>query len=486
MITSAEEQGLSGLALAGQVRRAFARIPEATLVNLIQRLRDEAALRHLVSLRGGHLDTIRVLPCPLPALSDQVSYLQHAVLTIVNTLKRLPALYLSDPLVRQTLKLPPTEETLLAEGWGQGLGEHNPVFARLDAVIDFTNPMWKETLRFFDLNLTDLSNLHHAPTAERLVIDVVGTELRRQDDRLLLSPGADPRDLLLREVFAHAHALGRLPDNLCLLEPQFSGRSVEELEELTQFFHDHDVMNLFRADPRELTFDQADVCLNDEPIDFACCAYTTSEIVELHRQGVDIEPMRALFRENRVISSVTGALDQKACWEVLTDPQLGKHFSTEERQVFRRHLPWTRYLAPRRTLLPNGQVGELIDFVRQEQESLVLKPNRGRDGRGVVLGLAVSPETWTTAVDRAVSDHERWVVQQAVPLVVAEFPLLGQDGSITYEPSYLVLECTATQHGLAIVGRASSRLIVVADKYSSLGAVLSGQPTRRSIGGQVG
>ncbi|MDA1050941.1 MAG: hypothetical protein O3C40_10740 [Planctomycetota bacterium] len=37
---------------------------------------------------------------------------------------------------------------------------------------------------------------------------------------------------------------------------------------------------------------------------------------------VHIAPMRTLFRENRMISSITAELDQKSCWEVLTDPEL--------------------------------------------------------------------------------------------------------------------------------------------------------------------
>ena len=45
------------------------------------------------------------------------------------------------------------------------------------------------------------------------------------------------------------------------------------------------------------------------------------------RQGVDVEPMRVLFRQNRVISSIAAELDQKSCWEVLTDPQIASSIS---------------------------------------------------------------------------------------------------------------------------------------------------------------
>ena len=54
--------------------------------------------------------------------------------------------------------------------------------------------------------------------------------------------------------------------------------------------------------------------------------------------------------------------------------------SAEERQVFRRHILWTRILSDRRTLLPDGQNGDLLPYVRREYESLVLKPNRNYGG----------------------------------------------------------------------------------------------------------
>ena len=54
---------------------------------------------------------------------------------------------------------------------------------------------------------------------------------------------------------------------------------------------------------------------------------------------------------------------------MLTDPQFTqKYFSADERQVFRRHILWTRILSDRQTLLPDGQTGDLLEYVRREQE----------------------------------------------------------------------------------------------------------------------
>ena len=67
MLTPAEELGLSGLALASRVRKAFYQIPESQIAELVQRIRDESFRQHLIYLRDGELDTIRVLPCPITA-----------------------------------------------------------------------------------------------------------------------------------------------------------------------------------------------------------------------------------------------------------------------------------------------------------------------------------------------------------------------------------------------------------------------------------
>src|SRR5262245_52868287 len=100
MLTPAEELGLSGLSLASRVRKAFNKIPELELLQLLQRIRDESFRRHLVYLRDGEVDTIHVMPCPLTVLPDQLSYIHFVTVTVQNALKRLPDLYVQDFAVR--------------------------------------------------------------------------------------------------------------------------------------------------------------------------------------------------------------------------------------------------------------------------------------------------------------------------------------------------------------------------------------------------
>ncbi len=483
MLTPAEELGLSGHSLASRVRKAFYKIPEATLAELIQRIREESSRRHLIYLRDGELDTIRVLPCPITVLPDQLAYIHFVSLTIINALKRLPELYMQDFGVRELLRISPDEEKWLWDCWGPSQRETNPVFGRLDAMVDFISPMWKDSLRFVEPNLSGIGGLHLVPTCEQIVADVVLPVLQEQDNQLQLSIGQDIRALLMQEILDHLEATGRRAQHVCFVEPKYAGSGPDEQEALAQYFHERHGLKITHADPKELTLEQGEVRYNGLPIDLVYRDYAVYDLIDLERQGVDVEPMRTLFRQNRIISSITAELDQKSCWEVLSDPQYTqKYFSADERQVFRRHILWTRILSDRRTMLPDGQSGDLLDYVRKEQETLVLKPNRSYGGEGVLLGPSMSEADWETALERALADKERWVVQQLASIPVSEFPVLGPDGKVHVEPFYTVMGFAPTKYGLAVLGRASQKQVVNVAQRGGMCAVMIGRPPGRLIG----
>ena len=483
MLTPAEELGLSGASLVSRIRKAFYTIPSAILAELIERIRAESSRRHLIYLRDGELETIRVLPCPLAVLPDQVSYIHYVSLTIHNALKKLPELYLQDFAVRDVLRLSPGEEEWLWKCWGVNQRENNPVFGRLDAVIDFTSPMWKDSLRFVEPNLSGIGGLHLVPTAEGIVAEHVLPLLQAHDPLLRLTLGNDIRELLMQEVHDHLEAIGRPAQNVCFVEPKYAGSGPDEQEALAQYYHDRHGLKLMHADPRELMLRGGEVYYNGDIVDLAYRDYPVCDLLDLRQEGIDIEPMLALFQQNRVISSITAELDQKSCWEVLTDAHFTqKYFSAEERQVFRRHILWTRLLSDRRTQLPDGREEGLLDHVRRQQDSLVLKPNRSYGGQGIVLGHLLDRGEWESAIDQALADSERWVVQQLASIPVSEFPVIGPDGEVHVEPFYTVMGFAPTRDGVAILGRASQKQVVNVAQRGGMCAVMIGDPPARLIG----
>ena len=473
MLTPAEEHGLAGLALASRVQHALYRLTPTELAGIIERLRAGAVADHVVYLREGDVEPIRILPAPITIMPDQLAYLHHVTLTVQDALKRLPSLYLHDFTVREILRLPDQEEAWLRECWGPSHEVSNPVFGRLDALVDFTSPMWKESLRFVEPNMMGIGGLHMVPACERLIESIVVPVLRRGDTGLDLAAGKDVRELLTAAVLEHRAAIGAGP-GVCFVEPKYAGNGPDEQALLARYLHERHRLTVMHADPSELTLRDGKVWYQDQRVDLAYRDYGVVDLLELEADGVDVEPMRVLLRENRVISSIAADLDQKACWEVLTDPRLcQQHFTPAERQVFQRHILWTRVLSDRRTTLPDGRQGHLIDFARGHHEELVLKPNRAYGGDGIVIGPAVTRDEWETALTAALADEDdRWVVQQVATIPVREFPVVGLDGVVHVEPFYTVMGFAAGDDGVAILARASQKQVVNVAQHGGLCGVL--------------
>jgi hypothetical protein len=485
-LSPAEERGLSGLSLDSRVRQVFFAIPPQTIVDLVEQMTEEAFKRKLVYMREGQAEAIRVLLRPTGIMPDQLAYLHYVSLTLINALKRLPDLYIQDFAARSVVPLTPPEEKWLWDNWGPSHREQNPVFGRLDAVIDFISPMWKDSLHFMEPNLSGVGGIHLIPACEQLLADVVLPVVEQYDPKLHLEVGQDLRELFIQEVLDHLEAIGRSGRNMCFLEPKYAGDGPIEQSALAEYYRERHRLTVLHADPAELYIKKGEVWYEDTPVDIGYRDYEVRDILLLEtEEGVDIRPLRTLFKQNRIISSLAGDFDHKSCWEILTDPQFTqKYFNADERQVFRRHVLWTRVLADRRTTLPNGEMGDLLEFTRKEQEMLVLKPNRSYGGDRVIIGPTISPGEWESTLEHIVSseDDEQWVVQRLARIPVSEFPVVCDDGRVSTEPFYTVMGLAPTKYGLSILGRASQKMVVNVAQRGGMCGVLIGKLAGRLSG----
>jgi hypothetical protein len=271
----------------------------------------------------------------------------------------------------------------------------------------------------------------------------------------------------------HLEVLGRPGGTICLVEPKYELEGIDEQRRLVEYFGDRHGIRMLHADPSELHLKGDEVYCGDCRVDLVYRDYGVLDLAELAAEGWDPEPMRRLFRENRVVSSISAELDCKSCFEVLTDPALcDKYYTEEERRVFRHHVLWTRVLRERKTTLPSGESGDLLEFVRREREWLVLKPSRGYGGDGVLLGQTVGEAEWTGALDAALADEELWVVQRLAQIPVVEVPTLTPEGTLHPEAFYHVMGFASSDEGIAILARASQRQVVNVAQHGGMAAVM--------------
>jgi hypothetical protein len=477
-LTTVEAESLRRSRLAAHVRQALYHVPAPDLARAHERMHQASLERHMDYFLDGQRSTIRILPCPITVLPEQVRYLHTVVRTLHRALLRMPELYLCDPAVRELLRLEPVEDEWLRACWTPAVQARNPIFDRLDGLVDYSSPAWKETLRFVEPNLTGIGGLHLIPSVEEVVDGTMVPLLNAQDHGFRLSRLADARELLLEFLAGHLTAIGRPGGRVCLIEPKYELEGIDEQRRLVEYYRRLHGIEMLHADPSELRLVDGEVYCGDDRVDLVYRDYSVLDLVELEAEGVDVSPMRTLFRENRVVSSIAAELDHKSCWEVLTDPDLaGRYFGEDERRVFRHHVLWTRVLADRRTLLPDSEPGDLLEFARREREWLVLKPSRGYGGDGVTIGQTLTDSEWEAALNAALADPEIWVLQRLAAIPVLEVPTLSADGTLQPEPFYHVMGYVSGAESLAILARASQRQVVNVAQRGGMAAVMLGEET---------
>ena len=119
--------------------------------------------------------------------------------------------------------------------------------------------------------------------------------------------------------------------------------------------------------------------------------------------------MRALFRQNRMVSSIGGDFDHKSCWEILTDDELAAHAASRaaERRCSAATCCGRGSCRPRARTPAATAAATCRSSSRTHREELVLKPNRGYGGTGIRIG-ALTPQSRVGArvLDEALAQHD--------------------------------------------------------------------------------
>jgi uncharacterized circularly permuted ATP-grasp superfamily protein len=116
-------------------------------------------------------------------------------------------------------------------------------------------------------------------------------------------------------------------------------------------------------------------------------------------------------------------LHKKASLAVLSDERNAHLFSPEEREAIQTHIPWTRRVEERRTQ-HGGQMVDLVPFILEQRDRLVLKANDEYGGKGIVLGWLTNPAAWEQAVRTALTDP--FVVQQRISIPSETYPSMAE------------------------------------------------------------
>jgi glutathionylspermidine synthase len=133
------------------------------------------------------------------------------------------------------------------------------------------------------------------------------------------------------------------------------------------------------------------------------------------RRAAVVNPFRARVANN------------KKLFALLQDPRFAHLVEERERRVIDETIPWTRVLRPGRASYGEWVV-DLLQFVSDNRERLVLKPASDYGGHGVSLGMETEQSRWDALIEEHVEDGD-FVVQEYVPVPEEMFPTV-EDGHV--------------------------------------------------------
>jgi uncharacterized circularly permuted ATP-grasp superfamily protein len=235
-------------------------------------------------------------------------------------------------------------------------------------------------------------------------------------------------DALVRAVVAHAPSGGSPPRVAIVDWKEVKTRADQEI--LGEAFATRG-MPCVLADPREVEIADGRLHAAGEAVDLVYRRAVLSELVE---REDEVEGFLRAYREGLCpfVNSFRCRLSEdKAFFAILTDEGFGSLMSEEERQLLSRVLPWTRRVAERRTF-KGGREVDLLPFILDSRESLVLKPAHAYGGKSVFLGSETDPAEWARAAYAALDAP--WVVQERVTIPEEPFPVVDVRGELAFVP----------------------------------------------------
>ena len=228
--------------------------------------------------------------------------------------------------------------------------------------------------------------------------------------------------------------------------------TADEFILLRNFFAGRGVPTVI-CNPAQLEYEQGKLRCGSFVIDLV---YKRVIIQELLSHCDDSHPLIRAYVQGDVClvnSFRCKIVHKKAVFELLTDEANAGWFTPRERDVIECTIPWTRRVAQRKTCWRARGI-DLVEHVRKNRQSFVLKPNDDYGGRGITIGERSTSTEWDAALAEALEGD--YVVQEALKLRTEVFPIFNKSGW-ALQPMYV------DTNPFLFGGRAEGAMVRLAD-----------------------
>jgi hypothetical protein len=212
--------------------------------------------------------------------------------------------------------------------------------------------------------------------------------------------------MLLR---AHQRRHGKNPVHAVLLAEEETLDVVLENKRFVEYLNTLDGVRASLAGPGQLSLKKSAVYCEDREATVIFMDFNADTLIKIGRHG-DVRPVREAIRQGILVNPRgMEPLGVKGLFEVIT----GRFGDTLSDETVAR-TPWTRRLYPRSTTGPDGAaIADLVAWIRQHWNDLVLKPAYGYSGHGIYVGFQ-EPDPDRCIADALTSGD--YIVQELIPL----------------------------------------------------------------------
>lgn len=213
--------------------------------------------------------------------------------------------------------------------------------------------------------------------------------------------------------------------------------TVKEFELFREFFEQAGYPSII-CTPQELEFKNNRLSCAGQEIDIVYKRLLVNEYLPImndYPMLLDAYRAGAICMVNSFRSKL---IHKKAVFAVLTDRMHAHLFTQTELDAIHTHVPWTRIVRDEQSDYRDRRI-DLLEFIRANNERLVLKPNDDYGGHGITIGWNTEQADWENAIQNALTNGD-YLVQERVPTAREEFPALTADGRIEFAEQLVDLD----------------------------------------------
>ena len=342
----------------------------------------------------------------------QTKVLLRTVEIMSRILEKFVNIYLKNEEIRQLMKFPELENELLfiEPGYKKPL-----VISRLDAFLN------DYSVKFLEFNCDSPAGIAYSDVMEEGFREIFKEYPFMWDWQV---ESMQRQDLLLKSLLKcygqfRVEKPG-LPEKPLIAIVDWKDVSTYSEFELHAEHFRREGYEIIIASPQEFRIKNGKAIVHDREVNLVYRRVISRELIEKYDDTADFV---TCIRDGLVCctnSFRSYIVGNKKVLSLITDPRFQGTFSREEIKTIRETIPWTKILSDSEVSW-GGKNVKLKDFIPENKDILVMKPENMYGGKNVYLGMETEPGKWEQVMNEHIHD-ESWVVQEYVDIPIGTYP----------------------------------------------------------------